>query len=395
VPGFSTSGVLHSKLEFIFSYLSGDIMKTPQRIVVKIGTSTLTAGSTKLSVPHIVDLVRQIAQLHTEEYQIVLVSSGAVAAGRETLDFPELPKFIPAKQMLAAVGQPRLIAIYDRLFEIYGKTVAQVLLTRSDLSNHRRYLNARNTLEALLAQGVIPIVNENDTVATEEIRVGDNDNLSALVCNLLEADLLILLTDQEGVFTSDPQNNKDAQLIPEIREPVIPDAVWQAAGTTHNGIGTGGMTTKLQAADLARRSGSSVVITRGSAVQVISKVVAGEIMGTRFPALASKVESHKRFILAGSKTNGQLTVDSGAVKALLDGKSSLLPIGVIAVQGEFERGESISVVDQSGKQIALGLASYNTNNMVKIVGHHSSEIEEILGYTYGDDLIRRENMIFL
>ena len=368
---------------------------TPQRIVVKLGTSTLTAGNTKLSMPHMVDLVRQMAQLHTAGSQFVLVSSGAMAAGRETLDFPELPKFIPAKQMLAAVGQPRLMAIYNQLFDLYGETVAQVLLTRSDLSNRRRYLNARNTLEALLAQGVIPIVNENDTVATEEIRVGDNDNLSAMLANLIEANLLILLTDQQGLYTADPAQHPDAQLVTEVSDPEIPEALWLAAGGTGNGLGTGGMFTKLQAADLARRSGTTVVIAQGTLPDIITRIIGGEVVGTRFTALLSHMESRKRYILAGPQPTGKLSVDPGAVMALQNGESSLLPVGVIGVEGRFERGETVRVVAPEGKEIARGVVNYAADDLARLCGQQSTAIENILGYTYGDAVIHRDDLIVL
>ena len=213
----------------------------------------LTGGTAHLSPPRIVDLVRQMADLHDQGRDLILVSSGAIAVGRQRLDFPQLPKDIPAKQMLAAIGQPRLMALYEQLFGLYGLMVAQVMLTRTDLSLRTSYLNSRNTLEALIARRVIPIVNENDTVATEEIRVGDNDNLSAMVVTLIEADLLVLLTDQSGLFTADPRQDPGAQLIDEVTAPDIPQEVWQAAGGAKNGLGTGGMVTKLQAADLARR----------------------------------------------------------------------------------------------------------------------------------------------
>src|SRR5512134_2077444 len=226
------------------------------RLVIKLGTAILTDGAPRLSPPRLVDLVRQMSALHGAGSEVILVSSGAMAAGREALGHPQLPKEIPAKQMLAAVGQPRLMALYEQLFGLYGVVVAQVLLTRADLAHRRRYLNARNTLSALLARRVIPIVNENDTVATEEIRLGDNDNLSALVSNLIEADLLILLTDQPGLFTADPRRDPAARLIEEVDGPDIPEEVWSAARGTASGLGTGGMLTKVQAADLARRSGT-------------------------------------------------------------------------------------------------------------------------------------------
>lgn len=364
-----------------------------ERIVIKIGSSTLTAGTNQLSLPQILDLVGQIVELNESGYQLILVSSGAIVAGLETLDYPELPKFIPAKQMLAAVGQPRLMGIYADLFGLYGNEVAQILLTRMDLSSRTRYLNARNTLEALLTRGVIPIINENDTVATEEIKVGDNDNLSALVSNLIEADLLIMLTDKQGIFTADPDQDQDAVLISEVVGEQIPESLWNAAGKGNNEIGTGGMFTKIQAADLARKSGTRVVITKGSLPDVLARVVNGEPLGTRFEPLVSNLESRKRFILAGPRSNGVLTVDSGAEEILKKGQSSLLPVGVVKVEGEFERGETVTIKNSSGQEIAFGLANYNHENIKRIQGRHSAEIEGLLGFSYGNELVHHDNLI--
>ncbi len=363
------------------------------RIVVKVGSSTLTAGTNQLSLPQILDLVGQIVALKERGFQLILVSSGAMAAGLETLGYPELPKFIPAKQMLAAVGQPRLMGIYADLFGLYGIEVAQILLTRLDLTDRRRYLNARNTLEALLAQGVIPIINENDTVATEEIKVGDNDNLSALVSNLIEADLLIMLTDKQGVFTADPDQDRDAVLITEVVGEQIPDSLWSAAGNAKNKIGTGGMFTKIQAADLARKSGTKVVITKGSLPNVLSNVVDGQSLGTRFEPLVTNLESRKRFILAGPKSTGVITVDPGAEKILKKGKSSLLPVGVVKVEGDFERGETVIIKNEAGQEIAYGLVNYNHENINRIKGHQSADIEEVLGFSYGNELVHHDNLI--
>lgn len=364
-----------------------------KRIVVKIGSSTLTAGTSELSRSQIIGLVGQIAQLKGDGYQVVLVSSGAMAAGLEALGFPELPKFIPAKQMLAAVGQPRLMNIYSDLFGIYDLKVAQVLLTRLDLSDRRRYLNARNTLEALLGQNLIPVINENDTVATEEIRVGDNDNLSALVSNLIEADLLIMLTDKQGVFTADPDRDRDAVLISEVNGERIPDSLWKAAGKSTSETGTGGMYTKIQASDLARRSGTRVVIAKGSAPEVILRIVSGEPLGTRFSALVSNLESRKRFILAGPKSNGRITVDAGAEKILREGKSSLLPVGVVNVKGEFGRGDTVTIQNEQGLEIAFGLANYDSESMQEIQGRQSGEIESVLGFSYGNELVHHDNLV--
>jgi glutamate 5-kinase len=364
------------------------------RIIVKLGTSTLTAGTSRLSLPTIVDLVRQMAQLHEQGCDVVLVSSGAMAAGRERLAFPKLPKEIPAKQMLAAVGQPRLMALYEKLFELYGLYVAQVLITRADLNNRRRYLNSRNTLEALLTQRVIPVVNENDTVTSEEIRVGDNDNLSGLVANLIEADLLVLLTDQPGFYRADPRTDPTAEMIDEISDPTIPDELWGAASGKGSGLGTGGMLTKLQAADLARRSGATVIIAAGDENDVLIRLAAGEMIGTRFTPVASPLEGRKRYILAGSDPLGVLVVDAGAVRALRTG-GSLLPVGISDIQGDFERGDTVGVTGPQGVEIARGLVNYRAGDLERIRGQQSELIESILGYAYGDEVIHRNNMVLL
>jgi glutamate 5-kinase len=363
-------------------------------MVIKLGTSTLTGSTAHLSTPRLVDLARQMSQLSGEGCEVVLVSSGAIAAGRERLQYPQLPKEIPAKQMLAAVGQPRLMSLYEQLFGLYGQVVAQVLLTRADLADRRRYLNSRNTLSALLARRVIPIVNENDTVATEEIRVGDNDNLSALVSNLIEADLLILLTDQLGLFTADPRRDPEAQLIEEVYNAEIPEGLWAAARGSGTGLGTGGMTTKLQAADLARRSGTQVIIARGSDPDVILRLAAGERLGTCFHPAATALESRKRYILAGGGTNGSLTVDMGAFQALKAGRS-LLPVGVTAVSGHFERGDAVRLLGPSGREIARGLANYASAEVERIRGERSDAIGRILGFDYGEEIVHRNNMVLL
>jgi len=363
------------------------------RLVIKLGTSTLTAGGAQLNPARMVELVRQMAHLRQMGHQVILVSSGAMAAGRAALNFPQLPRHIPKKQMLAAIGQPRLMALYEQLFTLYAVTVAQVLLTRADLADRRRYLNSRNTLAALLEQNVIPIINENDTVATEEIRVGDNDNLSALVANLANADLLILLTDQTGLFTADPRRSADAQLVGEVRGE-IPEALWEAAGGAANSLGTGGMVTKLQAADLARRSGCAVVIANGSEREILPRVVTGEPIGTRFHPLVSAIESRKRYILSSGRAAGSVVVDDGAAKALRTG-SSLLPVGMSAVEGSFERGDTVRVLDAAGHELARGLVNYAAADLTRLCRRHSAEIESILGYDYGDEVIHRDDLVLL
>ncbi|MFN8596935.1 MAG: glutamate 5-kinase [Anaerolineae bacterium] len=367
---------------------------TFHRLVVKCGTSTLTGGTARLAPPRLVDLAKQAAALQASACDLIFVSSGAVAAGRERLGLMHLPKDLPVKQMLAAIGQPRLMAMYEQIFGLYDLTIAQVLLTRSDLADRRRYLNSRNTLTALLDHHLIPIVNENDTVATEEIRVGDNDNLSALVANLIDADLLVLLTDQAGLYTANPDEDPTAQLVTDVNEPDIPPELWQAAGGTANGLGTGGMFTKLQAADLARRSGTTVVIADGGEPNVLNRLVSGEKLGTWFQPVATSIESRKRYILAGGRATGHVRVDDGAENALQHGRS-LLPVGVTDVNGDFDRGDTIQVINANGREIARGIAAYNSIDLARLRGRQSIEIEAILGYTYGDEVIHRNDLVVL
>jgi glutamate 5-kinase len=364
------------------------------RIVVKLGTSTITRGTPHLSAPLIVDLARQISQLQAIGHQLILVSSGAIAAGRERLKFPQLPKDIPAKQMLAAIGQPRLMAFYEQIFGLYELTIAQVLLTGVDLSNRNGYLNARNALLALMENKVLPVINENDTVATEEIRVGDNDNLSALVSNLVDADWMILLTDQGGLYTADPRFDPEAELVKEISGREIPLELWKAAGGSGHGLGTGGMVTKLQAVDLARRSGACCVIAQGSEPEVLLRIVGGEKLGTHFLPAATSVESRKRYILSGRQAPGQLVVDEGAASALHRG-ASLLPIGLTSAVGSFERGDTVRVVLPDGNEIARGIVNYDSRDLVQIARCSSDEIESILGYHFGDEIIHHNDLVLL
>lgn len=365
-----------------------------QRIVIKIGTSTLTAGTTRLNMPRVVSLAQQTAALMGAGINAAFVSSGAIAAGREALGNPDLPKSIPGKQMLAAVGQPRLMNVYESIFHMYDVSVAQVLLTSEDICSRKRYLNARNTLESLLLQHVLPIVNENDTVATEEIHIGDNDNLSALVANLIEADLLILLTDQEGLYTADPRKSKQAKLIREIEGEEIPKEVWDGAGEAKGGLGTGGMLTKLQAAETARRSGTTVVIANGSTENVIPRIANGESVGTYIHPLVNTIESRKRFLLAGAAKNAFIAIDGGAAKALQKG-GSLLAVGITGVRGRFERGDIVRVKDADGKECAAGMVDYSSREIESIKGKKSDEIENVLGYMYGDEVIHHNNMTVL
>ncbi len=365
-----------------------------KRLVVKLGTSVLTAGTTRLSPRRLLEIVRQVAHLHEQGMDVIVVTSGAMAAGREQLGYPDLGRNIPAKQMLAAIGQPRLMHAYADLFAIFGIQVAQVLLTRGDFGNRHRYLNARDTFYALLQQRVVPIVNENDTIASDEIKLGDNDNLSALVANLVDADLLVLLTDQPGLFTSNPRTDPHARLINSVEH--IDDDLWQRAGGAGSTLGTGGMVTKLQAAQLATRSGTAVVIAQGSRPDVLPALVGpeGRAIGTWFQPADTHVESRKRWILS-EPPQGQVEVDPGAARRLRQGTASLLPVGVVRASGEFERGVVVSVVGPDGGEIARGLVNYNAADLNQLCGVRSDRIAEHLGYTYGDEVIHRDHLVLV
>ena len=364
------------------------------RYVVKVGTSSLTGGSTKIDMPRLIDLVRQLTVLKKRGIEILLVSSGAVAAGRELLNDPAFSKHVPRKQMLSSIGQPRLMSIYMDVFAMYGAVAAQVLLTRRDLVHRTGYLNARNTIELLLEHGVIPILNENDTTATDEIRLGDNDTLSAYISGLTGAGMLILMTDQEGLFTADPSRHADVALIPRVDGGEIPADIWSAAGGSANGLGTGGMTTKVRAADIARRMGTVVKIVDGNIPDCLLKIADGEDFGTTFTATQSTLESRKRYLLSGYRADGAaIVIDSGAASALRNGKS-LLPAGVRNVVGTFERGETVRIADPEGREIAIGMTNYSYDDVLKLCGCKANEIEGVLGYSFADEIVHRDHMIF-
>ncbi|MGH2536306.1 MAG: glutamate 5-kinase [Candidatus Promineifilaceae bacterium] len=365
-----------------------------RRLVVKLGTSVLTSGTPRLAREGMVDLARQCAQVHRDGLDVIICTSGAIAAGRERLGFPDLPATVTSKQMLAAVGQSRLMFEWERFFEIYGIHVGQLLLTRADVMDRRRFLNARDTLRALLERRIVPVINENDAVATAEIKVGDNDNLSALVVLLAEADLLLLLTDQAGLFTADPHTNPAAELIPEVQ--AIDATLQRLAGGPSSQLGVGGMATKLQAADLARRAGAEVVIASGRLPDVIPRAVAGAAVGTRFPALGTPLEGRKRWIFAAPTPAGRLVVDEGAARALREAGRSLLPAGIVAVEGDFERGDTVTILADAGHQeVARGIARYGGRELALILGCHSDEIAGRLGYAYGPVAVHRNDMIVM
>lgn len=364
-----------------------------RRIVVKFGTSVLTGGTRQLDRARMVDLVRQCHELQERGVELTLCTSGAIAAGQERLGISRRPDTLPEKQMLAAVGQSRLMEIWEQLFRLYDIHVGQILLTREDIGDRHRYLNARDTLRELLGHGIVPIVNENDAVATAEIKVGDNDVLSALCVLLAEADLLIILTDQEGLFTSDPRTDPDAELIPEVTE--IDDRLRAMAGGSVSGLGVGGMETKLEAARIARRAGATVVIAGGDVRDVLLRVASGERLGTQFPAEDSPLEGRRRWIYGGAPASGTLILDEGAVTALRTDGGSLLPAGVVDVRGSFERGDAVRLEGPSEVELGRGITRYDSGEVRKIAGHHSDAIEDILGYASGPVVVHRDDLILL
>lgn len=364
-----------------------------RRLVLKVGTSTLTGGGQSLRSERLGALARLIADLRRGGFELVLVSSGAVAAGRERLGWPELPRQIPVKQMLAAVGQPLLMARYQQELAGHGLNSAQILLSRSDLERRTSWLNARNTLRALLDQGLLPIVNENDSVATEELRFGDNDRLSALVATLVDASQLVLLTDQDGLYSANPRLNPEAQLIFEVAGP-IPAQLRGAAGDSSSGLGTGGMASKLQAADLARRAGIEVIICHGAMPERLAPLLQGQpARGTVLRALVSGLEARKRFLL-GALDAGVLRVDHGAVLALRQGRS-LLAVGVQACQGSFARGDLVRIQSDAGIDVARGVVNYSADDLRRIAGRRSDQIDAVLGYHLGDTVVHRNDLVVL
>jgi glutamate 5-kinase len=345
------------------------------------------------------DIARQIVEVRRRGTEVILVSSGAIAAGRERIDLHGTRRDLPAKQMLAALGQHRLMALWDRLFAVHRVPVAQILLTKGDLRGRSGYLNARNTLLGLVEAGVVPIVNENDVVATDEIHVdgdnqlfGDNDNLSAMVANLADATLLINLTSTGGLYTADPRRNPDARLVPHVSR--ITRAVAALAGGAAN-QGTGGMRTKIEAARVATASGIGMVIAPGSERDVLVRVVAGESIGTRFVASTAHREARQRWFLSALTRRAAVQVDAGAADALLRGGRSLLAAGVVNVEGRFGRGDPLSVHDPSGDPIACGLANYASSDLLRIQGMQSAAILQALGHAYGDEVIHRNNLVLV
>jgi glutamate 5-kinase len=368
-------------------------LQSAQRIVVKVGTSTLTHPTGKLNFNLIEQLVRQLADLHNQGKEIALVTSGAVGAGMGRLGIAARPASIVENQALAAIGQGLLMQVYEKLFSEYGQIVAQVLLTRNDVSDRKRYLNSRNTILTLLKYGVVPIINENDTVAIEELKFkfGQNDCLSALVAGLIEADLLILLSDIDGLFTADPHNDQSARLVPLVAE--IGPEIFKMAGGTGSALGTGGMITKIEAAQMATAAGTSMIIMNGSDPSEIQKVFQGKPIGTVFLSTQPVVTSRKHWIAYGPPLNGELVVDEGAEHALLRHGKSLLPSGIVEVQGQFDEGDLIKIVNQKNIELGRGLTNYGKEQLIRIRGKKSTEIQSVLGYKFTDEVVHRDNLV--
>jgi glutamate 5-kinase len=362
-----------------------------KRCIIKIGSAMLTANGRGLDTDAIAHWVEQVVGLLHQGIKPILVSSGAVAEGMKRLGWGQRPHALFELQAVAAVGQMGLIQAYESQFKRHGIHTAQVLLTHEDLTDRKRYLNARSTINALLKFGVVPVINENDTVATEEFRFGDNDSLAALVANLAEADLLILLTDQQGLFDKDPRHHADARLIPQTQanDSSLDLMVTGSAGS----LGRGGMQTKLRAARLAARSGAATIIASGGEDNVIQRIMAGENIGSLLLPDQEPLAARKQWLAGHLQSRGKLVLDDGAVKVLRESGKSLLPVGVVTVEGFFNRGELVTCCDQQGKEIARGLVNYNAEESRKIRGRSSKEIESVLGYVDEPELIHRDNLV--
>ena len=367
------------------------ILKPTRRVVAKVGSALVTNGGAGIDRSAIARWAADVAALRARGVEVIFVSSGAVAEGMARLGWTTRPKAMPELQAAAAVGQMGLVNVYEQAFAAHGLHTAQVLLTHEDLADRNRYLNARSTITALLKHNVIPIINENDTVTTDEIRFGDNDTLGALVANLIDAQVLVLLTDQQGLYTADPRRDPDAKFISVGR---ADDTQYEAmAGGTGTGISRGGMLTKILAARRAANTGIHTVIASGHEANVLHRLLGGEAIGTLLYAPEASLAKRKSWLADHLQLRGKVTLDAGATKALLHGGKSLLPIGVIAVTGEFERGDAIGCIDESGRELARGLANYSSSETLRIMRKPSSEIESVLGYVDEDELIHRDNLV--
>ncbi len=372
--------------------ISRSELKNAKRIVVKVGSSTITHANGKRDFARMDRLARELSDLQNQGKEMILVTSGAVAVGVDRLGLTAKPKTIPGKQAAAAVGQGILMHTYDKFFSEYGQITAQVLITRQETVDRHRYINARNTFKELLKSRVIPIVNENDVVALDELKIGDNDNLSALVAGIVEADLVIILSDVDGLYTANPQTHPDAKLVSEVEE--ITPAIEASAGGAGSSVGTGGMATKLQAAKNATTSGINLVIASGEELDSVTRILNGENIGTLFVSRENRLQFRKKWLAFGARIKGKLTVDAGCAKAMKKaGGCSILPVGSKAVEGEFEPGNTVSIVNESGEELARGLSHYASDEIQKILGCHSDEIETRLGHKAFDEVVHRDDLV--
>jgi glutamate 5-kinase len=369
------------------------IVANAKRLVIKVGSSLVTNDGRGLDTVAIALWAQQIAALRAQGKELVLVSSGAIAEGMQRLGWSKRPHAIHELQAAAAVGQMGLVQVYETCFRRHGLETAQVLLTHDDLADRKRYLNARSTLITLLGLSVIPIINENDTVVTDEIKFGDNDTLGALVSNLIEADALIILTDQPGLYTADPRREPGATLVREAS--AGDEKIERMAGGSGGGLGKGGMLTKVLAARRAAKSGAHTVIASGREPEVLLRLAAGEQIGTQLLAGTARINARKAWLSDHLQVRGSLTLDAGATRALAEGGKSLLPIGVAQVSGEFERGEVVAIRDPAGREIARGLVNYASTEARLIMRHASSEIESVLGFVVEPELVHRDNLVLL
>ena len=375
------------------SLLQNSLLANSKVLIVKVGSSLVTNNGAGLDRTAIAAWATQISALVKQGKQVVLVSSGAVAEGMQRLGWKKRPVAVNELQAAAAVGQMGLVQMYESCFAEHGLHTAQILLTHDDLRDRKRYLNARSTLKTLLDLNVIPIINENDTVVTEEIRFGDNDTLAALVANLIEADALVILTDQQGLYSADPRKDKDAKFI--NFETAGNVALVQMAGGTGSVVGTGGMLTKILAAKRAANSGAHTVIASGREKDVLIRLSAGEAIGTHLKSTQIKTIAKKQWLADHLRLGGKLVLDAGAVKVLKTDGKSLLSIGVIDVQGSFERGDVVACINEAGIEVARGIVNYNSADTSRIKRKASSEIEQILGYVEESELIHRDNLIVI
>ncbi|MGB4881780.1 MAG: glutamate 5-kinase [Neisseria sp.] len=368
-----------------------DNLSQAKLLVVKVGSSLVTAEGRGIDQAALNNWAQQIATLKQQGVQIIFVSSGAIAEGIKRLGWPKRPKALNELQAAAAVGQMGIAQAYETAFKPHNINTAQILLTNEDLSNRTRYLNARSTLRTLLSKGIVPIINENDTVTTEEIKLGDNDTLGALVTNLAEADALVILTDQKGLYDSDPRKNSDAQLISNIS--AEHPGLEKMAGGVGSNVGTGGMYTKVLAAKRAAFSGAATVVASGHEPDVLVRLLKGESIGTLFTSENNRINARKQWMLGQVQLAGSVTIDVGAEKALLQGCASLLPVGCTHVKGHFNRGELVAIINIKGKEVARGLVNYSSDETQKILKLPSEKIEDKLGYIIEDELVHRDNMV--